>query len=49
MRVQELVRQHSPLISGIFGSEFEHFEHLITAFDFEAALALLDHVSTPGR
>ena len=49
MRVQELVRQHSPLISGVFGSEFEQFEHLITAFDFEAALALLDHVSTPGN
>ena len=49
MRVQELVRQQSSGIREVLGLEFEHFEHLIAAFDFEAALALLDHVSTPGR
>jgi two-component system sensor histidine kinase/response regulator len=49
MRVQELVRQQSPGIREVLGLEFEHFEHLIAAFDFEATLALLDHVSTPGR
>ena len=49
MRVQELVRQQSPAIREVLAVEFEHFEHLIAAFDFEAALALLDHASTPGR
>ncbi|EKE17434.1 MAG: hypothetical protein ACD_10C00463G0002, partial [uncultured bacterium] len=45
--VQALLRQQSTRLRQCLGSEFEYFEQLISDFDFEAALGLLNRTHSP--
>ena len=47
--VQDMVRQKTTQIRGVMGQDFTRFEHLISIFDFEAALSILDRVVPPNH
>ena len=42
--VQDFVRQKASQLRGVMGQDFTRFEHLISIFDFEAALSILERV-----
>jgi two-component system, sensor histidine kinase and response regulator len=41
MSVQNLVRENTGLLLPLFGDRLEHFNNLVSGFDFEAALSLM--------
>ena len=47
MNAQEIVRTNEHALKNALGDHFTAFEHLISSFDFENALALLDRILPP--
>ena len=47
VRAQEMLRQLSSEMRGALDRDFDQFERLISIFDFEAALVLLDRIRGP--
>jgi len=45
--VQELVRQQANTLRQVLGKNHREFEELVSAFDFEGALAFLNYASQP--
>ena len=45
IRVQERLRQLNTELRGVLGNDFDGFEHLVSSFDFETALSLLDQIN----
>ncbi|HSG23692.1 MAG TPA: PAS domain-containing protein [Azonexus sp.] len=45
IRVQQRLRELNAQMRSVLGSNFDRFEHLVSSFDFETALGLLDQIN----
>ena len=49
MSVQDLIRSQAKTLQKIFGQNYREFEELVSAFDFEGALAFLNYTIPPKK